>query len=397
MYGTGDWMEELLRKYADKLARHGLCDDGAPLLGGLDAQLTWNRKDKLCGVLEDVACGLNINSILFARPAEPYFSILNYLCRGNNQVICPDDTETRTFLHDIPVCREFGASGIVDALRRRKSVVIPGQGIVTFGVVSPEQAFVSYSSVCFSMFVKFFVDFLYGLSRGDVCDEQVRVFEGAVACHKKRMEGLVHMPCLEKGVFKDRGEVIDAIVSAGRATVDYRLVDSFFGNVSYRLEDTVYISQTGSSLDELSGCVDACPLDNSSCAGITASSELSAHKGVYDSGGNMAILHGHPKFCVIMSLFCEKYDCRMRGSCHVKCPHKRFIGDVPVVPGEVGTGVSGLCNTLVPAMKGRRGVIVWGHGLFTVGKVDFCDAFCNLVDIEKMCFDEYMGKVRGFL
>ncbi len=390
-------MEELLRKYADKLVRHGLCDERAPLLGGLDAEITWNRRDKLCGVLEDVACGLNINSILFARPAEPYFSILNYLCQTNKHAICPDDTETRTFLHDIPVCGEFGAEGIVDALRRRKSVVIPGQGIVTFGVVSPEQAFVTYSSVCFSVFVKFFVDFLYGLGRGEVDDEQVRVFEGAVDCCKKRMEGFAQMPCLEKGPFKDRGEVIDAIVSAGKATVEYRLVDSFFGNVSYKLEDTVYISQTGSSLDELRGCIDPCPMDNSSCAGITASSELSAHKGVYSSGGNMAILHGHPKFCVIMSLFCEKYDCRFRGLCHVKCPEKRFIRDVPVVPGEVGCGVTGLCNTLVPAMKGNRGVIVYGHGLFTVGKVDFCDAFYNLVDIEKMCFDEFLGKVEKVL
>ncbi len=396
MYGVGDWMEELLRKYADKLVRHGLCDEGAPLLGGLDAQLTWNRRDKLCGVLEDVVDGLNINSILFARPCEPYFSIMNYLCRGNNNVICPDDTETRTFLHDIPVCREFGASGMVDALRRRKSVVVPGHGIVTFGVVSPEQAFVTYSSVCFSMFVKFFVDFLYCLNNGGVDDEQVRVLRGAVACCKKRMEGL-SMPSLEKGVFKDRGEVIDAIVSAGKATVDYRLVDSFFGNVSYRLKDTVYISQTGSSLDELRGCIDPCPMDNSTCAGITASSELSAHKGVYSSGGNMAILHGHPQFCVIMSLFCEKYDCDVRGLCHVRCPHKRFIQDVAVVPGEVGCGVTGLCNTLVPAMRGNRGVIVYGHGLFTVGKVDFRDAFCNLVDIEKMCFDEFLGKVRGVL
>lgn len=154
---------------------------------------------------------------------------------------------------------------------------------------------------------------------------------------------------------------------------------------------------TGKVLHELRGCIDPCPIDNSSCAGITASSELSAHKGIYSGGNSKAILHGHPKFCVIMSLFCNKFDCSTRGLCHLKCTEKRFIRDVPVVPGEVGTGIYGLCNTLPPAMKGNRGVIIHGHGLFTVGKNDFCDAFYNLVDIENMCLDEYLRKVDEFL
>ena len=62
-------MEKLLGKYADKLVAQGLCDPGEPIFGGLDAELVWNRDDERCAVLRDVVTGLNINSILFARPA----------------------------------------------------------------------------------------------------------------------------------------------------------------------------------------------------------------------------------------------------------------------------------------------------------------------------------------
>ena len=179
-------MEKLVKKYADKLVAHGLCDEGVPLVGGLDAELVWNKGDPACSVLEEVINGLNINSILFAPPAEPYFSIINYLAQNlhTNSAIHPQDTETRTFLHDIPVSGVFAPEPITDALKKRKSIVIPGHGIVTFGTVSPEQAFVTYSSVCFSLFVKFFTDYFYAVKKEECDKEQNRVFNMAAAFYK---------------------------------------------------------------------------------------------------------------------------------------------------------------------------------------------------------------------
>ncbi len=172
-------------------------------------------------------------------------------------------------------------------------------------------------------------------------------------------------------------------------------MDSYFGNISYRLGDTIYISQTGSSLDELAGCIDPCPMDGSSSAGITASSELTAHSEIYRRTDNRAVLHGHPKFSVILSMDCDEQACPDRGRCHIKCAKKRYINDIPVVPGEVGTGPTGLCHTLPPAIRGRRGAIVWGHGLFTVGRNDFNEAFQHLLAIENMCREEYFRRVSG--
>ena len=143
-------MQKLLEKYSNKLITAGLTDPGAPLLGGLDAELTWNRQDSRCNELEKVFDGLSINSLLFSEPAEPHRSIINFLAKNAGDTIYPMDCETRTFLHDLPVIPKFETDLIIARLKQRKSVIIPGEGIVTWGMVSPEQAFIFYSSVCFA-------------------------------------------------------------------------------------------------------------------------------------------------------------------------------------------------------------------------------------------------------
>jgi hypothetical protein len=95
-----------------------------------------------------------------------------------------------------------------------------------------------------------------------------------------------------------------------------------------------------------------------------------------------------------MSMDCEKLDCENLGRCHIECSEPRFIWDVPVVPGEVGTGPRGLVNTLPPAMIGRRGVIVYGHGLFAVGREDFRESFATLLSVENFCREEYFRRVE---
>lgn len=387
-------MLKLLNKYAEKLVAHGLCSSGAPLVGGINDTIIWNREDPWAEELEKTIGGLNINSIIFARPVEPFFSILNYHCRRSDTEFIPEDTETRTFLHSIPVARSMAATEIVPLLQKRKGCVVEGYGIISFGTVSPEQAFVVFSSIIFSAFVKFFVDYAYSLHAGIPDVEAGKMMLDVLAAYEKFLPDNTEAD-LEPGVFLEDDEIVQAMVHAGQATVDARMVDSFFGNISYFANDTVYISQTGSSMDELEGCIDACPLDDSASTGITASSELVAHRDIYLGGDNRAILHGHPKFSVIMSMLCFEEECENRGKCHIKCDKERFVGDIPVIPGEVGTGPRGLSNTLPPAVRGRRGAIVYGHGVFTVDKKDFRDSFSNLSDIEKLCRDAYLKIISG--
>lgn len=387
-------MKELLNKYADKLVRHGLAEAGEPLLGGRDDFTTWNRDDADREVFEQVFELMDVGSLVFSRPAEPYATIIDFLASRHGLSIRPRDCETRTFLHDIPVTEAFEAQAVADALLRRKAAVIPGRGVVSFGTVSPEQGFVFFSSVCFACFVLFFSDYLAACESGGPDPELQAVFDMAVSHLSEPADA---GPELTAGPFADRAAALAAMAEAGRTVVDYGLVDSFFGNLSCLMEDTVLISQTGSSLDELAGCIDPCPRDGSSCAGLTASSELSAHEGIYDRTNARCILHGHPRFSVIMSMVCDKTDCEHARQCHVDCREQRFAGGAPVVPGEVGTGPTGLCNTLPPAMERAPAAIVHGHGVFAASQTDFNEAFRLLLQTEHRCRAEYFRRIQQYL
>lgn len=384
-------MERLIHKYAAKLVAARMADPGGPLLAGMDDEVVWNREDPARDTLLEVMASLNINSMLHCRPAEPYGSIVEHLAKTSGAAIEPGDTETRTFLHDLPVAPVLEARELAGRLKRRKSVISPGGFVTTFGTVSPEEAFIVFSSVCFACYVKFLSDCLAAVRERELTDAE----RGLILAVGDQLSPLPADPTagLLAGSISGEAEVHEEMARVGKLVVEHELVDSYFGNISYLLDGILHISQTGSSMDELEGFIDPCPLDGTSSAGITASSELTAHLGIIERTGARAILHGHPRFSVAMSLDCEVPDCPGRGRCHLECSRDRFVGDVPIVPGEVGTGKYGLCNQVPQALFGRRGVIVYGHGVFTAGKDDFTDAVTGLFDIERMCREEFFRRI----
>jgi ribulose-5-phosphate 4-epimerase/fuculose-1-phosphate aldolase len=383
-------LQKEFKRYADKLYASALVDDTEPLFGVRDAELCWNAETKERALLEEVFAKLNINALLWARPAEPYRTLIDTLARQSDKTIYPQDTETRTFMHDLPVADQFTAAAIIKALQQRKSVIIPGHGIVTLGTVGLEQAYVSFACVCFACFVKFFLDFRRatrhkGPARGlqTVFETVCRSLGPPPACDQR----------LQTGPFADASAIISAMEEAGQQVVAQRLVDAFFGNLSFCDGNTLYISQTGSSLDNLRGCIDPCPLDGSSCVSITASSEYPTHRQIVARTDHRAILHGHPQFAVILSMDCDIEDCEDAGACHRRCPHDRFISGLPIVAGEVGSGRYGLVNTVPQALEKHHGVIVYGHGVFTAGTIDFNRPFKHLIDIETQCREEYFKRL----
>jgi ribulose-5-phosphate 4-epimerase/fuculose-1-phosphate aldolase len=174
--------------------------------------------------------------------------------------------------------------------------------------------------------------------------------------------------------------------------VERGLVDSFFGNISCRAGGVIYISQTAASLDELPGRIDPVRTDNSSTTGITASSELLAHRRIYEKSGARTILHGHPKFAVVMSMLCEEKGCTVK-DCWRDCDKVRLLGDTPVVAGEIGAG--GLAKRVPPVIASPRKAVVYGHGVFTVGRTDFAEAFQAMVDVENWCRQEYFRRLSA--
>ena len=372
-------MHDQITKYLRKLMAHGLVTgQGDAQLFGLDDELYSNR-DTIPPEVRTLFDGLNINSLIIAKPGPLRWAIVSELLRTDPDLICPSDSESLTFIHDIPVVRSFEPGQIAHALGRRKGCIVKGLGLVTAGSVSLEQAFVVFSSICFATFVKYFADMLN--ARSGTGPTPPPTPEELAACRQilSRIDMTSMVNPLSGTIPTGEKEIIAAMDDAGKAMVSAGLVDSFFGNISLRKGARVFISQTGSSLDELEGRIDCAAMDGSSTCEITSSSELCAHVRIYELTGSRVILHGHPRFSVIMS---------MAGG-PLAFGETRRVGKIPVVAGEVGAGAKGLMHTVPEAMREGKAALVSGRGTFVGSSSSFRDAFERLAGIEKMCFEIY--------
>lgn len=384
-------MRDQVSVYTNKLIadRSALAQDIA--IAAQDDVLIAEGAPDLARLAGDVLSRLTCLGMVVACPSLPFADFLVARAPAGESCIVPRDTETRTFLHDIPFLRrsDLGADPaplIARLLGSRKGVVVEGVGIVATGALTVEQAYINYSSVFHSTFVKYLQDVLH---HGFILPGEAEAFAAFRSQWLRPLthEGLAFRP----GPLAERDEILDEIATVGRYTVERGLVDSFFGNISCRAGEVIYISQTAASLDSLAGCIDPVPTDNSSTFGITASSELLAHRRIYEATGAATILHGHPKFAVIMSMECAEEGCAIT-DCWKECDRVRFLGDTPVVAGEIGAG--GLARRVPPAIAGPRKAVVYGHGVFTVGETDFADAFRAMVAVENWCRGEYFRRLE---
>lgn len=383
-------MLKQIEKYQQKLILDRSADKDRIAFAAQDDTLISAGNPELAQIASEVLSRLNCLALIVASPALPFAEFLLKKTPVLNHEIVPRDTETRTFLHDIPVLRKDQAGAIsIDAIVRllgnRKGIIVEGTGIIATGSLTIEQAYINWSSVFHSTFIKYLEDVLQ--SGFELPGEEAEFL-------KFRHEWLVPPTSdglvFKKGPLKDKNEILEQMNTTGRYTVERGLVDSFFGNISYSDGDLIYISQTASSLDELPGCIDPVPFENSSTVGITASSELAAHRSIFETSGCRAILHGHPRFAVVMSMLCEEQEQCAIIDCWKDCKKVRELQGTPVIAGEIGAG--GLAKNLPPVI-GRTGcAIVYGHGVFCIGKNDFAEAFQGLVNVENQCREEYFRR-----
>lgn len=385
-------MYDQIAKYIAKLSADRSALPGVIGFAAQDDALLTCGDPKLSRLAGDiVSCG-NCLGVVAARPTLPFADFLVRRAGPEETRIIPRDTETRTFLHDIPFLRRMEPGNdavpqICRQLANRKGIVVEGVGIVALGATTIEQAYINYSSIFHATFVKYLQDL--------ICEGFLLPGE-ADAFLKFREEWLRPLVAdglkFRPGPLLDPAEILAEITAVGRYTVERGLVDSFFGNISLYSGNTIYISQTAASLDELAGCIDPVTLDNSSTAGITASSELLAHRRIYETSDARVILHGHPRFSVVMSMLCDEAGCPV-SDCWKDCPRVRFLGDTPVVAGEIGAG--GLARRVPPVIAGPGKALVYGHGLFTIGRRDFGEAFRAMVEVENWCREEYFRRLQS--
>jgi ribulose-5-phosphate 4-epimerase/fuculose-1-phosphate aldolase len=383
-------MHDQIAKYNSKLISDNSAHAGHIAFAAQDDIIISDGEPFLASLSESVLSRLNCLALAAATPSLPFADFLIQRAASHEHEIVPRDTETRTFLHDIPIVRksETGSNPaeiIATLLGNRKGIVVEGIGIIAAGGLTIEQAYINWSSVFHSTYIKYLEDLL---ENGFILPGEEEAFD-----HFRR-ELLVPLSSdglkFRRGPFSEKNVILEEMACVGLYTIQRHLVDSFFGNISYSNGDLVYISQTASSLDELPGCIDPVPFENSSTVGITASSELVAHRSIFETTSCRAILHGHPRFAVVMSMICnEKESCHVR-DCWKDCSKVRFLGDTPVVAGEIGAG--GIAKNVPPVIGGTGSVVVYGHGVFSIGMTDFREAFQGLVDIENWCRSEYFRR-----
>lgn len=382
-------MYDQILKYTQKLVADRSAEPDGIAFAVQDDVLLCEGDGELAAIAGPALSRLNALAIVAARPSLPFADFI--AARTKESRIIPRDTETRTFLHDIPILRTQHQDPstlpamVASLLSSRKGVIVEGVGIFAVGAFTVEQAYINYSSVFHSTFVKYLEDLL---TTGYLISEERGAMERFRNSWLRPLgaEGLD----FRNGTQMPSEEIIAEIVTVGRYTVERGLVDSFFGNISCRTDDIIYISQTSASLDELPGCIDPVRFDNASTCGITASSELLAHRRIYEETGCRFILHGHPKFSVIMSMQCEEKNCAT-ADCWKECGKVRFLGGTPVVAGEIGAG--GIAKNVPPVIGGPKKAIVYGHGVFTIGWNGFGECFRTMVEVEQWCREEYFRRL----
>lgn len=387
-------MRDQIAKFAGKLLADRSAHPGDVAFAAHDDTLFSEGDPGRARLCAKVLSSLSCLGLVAARPSLPFADFLVRRAKAGESRLVPQDTETRTFLHDIPFLRreelgEDAAARISSLLGNRKGMIAEGLGIVAGGTVTVEQAYIHYSSVFHAAFVKYLLDLL---ADGFLLPGEKEAFDSFRRDWLRPLsaEGLA----FRSGPLENPEEIFREVAAVGRYTVERGLVDSFFGNISCHAGGVIYISQTAASLDELPGRIDPVRTDNSSTTGITASSELLAHRRIYEESSARTILHGHPKFAVVMSMLCEEKGCTVK-DCWRDCDKVRLLGDTPVVAGEIGAG--GLAGRVPPVIAVPRKAVVYGHGVFTAGRTDFAEAFQAMVDVENWCRMEYFRRLEAKL
>ena len=146
----------------------------------------------------------------------------------------------------------------------------------------------------------------------------------------------------------------------GKKLIQAALTSSRFGNISLLDGDKIFITCTGSMLDELDedGVVEvdlrgSCPED------AIASSEICVHRAVYQCTSHQAIVHTHSSYVVAAFLL------EAREVLPLDSEGRIFLGPMPIVAG--GMGSSALAIAVSSALQDHKACIARGHGVFAAG------------------------------
>jgi L-fuculose-phosphate aldolase len=173
------------------------------------------------------------------------------------------------------------------------------------------------------------------------------------------------------------------IANYGSKLVEHGLVESNFGNISIRAGDKMLITRTGAALDEITeNSVAEVDIQDTSSLDIIASSEAIVHREIYRQTSALAVIHAHCQYAVVESLLSDS-----KIILPIDSEGQYFLGEIPVVRGGIGSRE--LAEALAIELSEHRGVVVYSHGTFAIGKT-LGDAYIVTTQLEHSCKIKYL-------
>ena len=150
------------------------------------------------------------------------------------------------------------------------------------------------------------------------------------------------------------------IARFGRKVVSSGLTSSRFGNISILEDERIFITATGSMLDELdSSTVVEVTLDHPCEMDKVASIETCVHRAIYLSTSKTAIIHTHSPYAVALSMR------EVEAVEPIDSEGILLLGEMPIIEGQLGTDMLARAASL--ALQSHLACIVRGHGVFAAG------------------------------
>ncbi|MBI4734651.1 MAG: class II aldolase/adducin family protein [candidate division NC10 bacterium] len=134
------------------------------------------------------------------------------------------------------------------------------------------------------------------------------------------------------------------------------------GNLSFRRDDRVFITRTGSRLDHLEAeDIVETPLHPGKPGHPLASMELPAHLAIYATAGVEAIVHAHPPSAIALSFVMDRFI-------PVDSEGAILLREVPVIRAKRAVASPEVARQAAAHLRDHRIVIVARHGSFAVGR-----------------------------
>ena len=150
---------------------------------------------------------------------------------------------------------------------------------------------------------------------------------------------------------------IDEAIKIGKKLAELNLVEGTSGNISFRNNDIIVITKSGTNLAEHTH--ESFLRLRFGEKSELASRDLPIHEKIYKRTPYNAVVHCHGVYNVVLSFLLDKID-------PMDLEGKIYLKEINVVEGEFGSPE--LVNKIVKEIAKKKVVVVRGHGIYSAAE-----------------------------